>query len=523
MKNKSWLDKYSGGGKYQLQQQKMPAETINWLNKYNLQSELDKKSIDETQDQIKEYSKKYSLSEKEAEKRVSLLNLNNRFPKSEQISQKEEKTFREKITHPLETMSGRQNNFDALVGLPGQIVSAVGATAKNIVTPQTYKDLPGATLAALSGMNNEQVSQKDKDALNRTIPKVIDASIAIPLVGEIPKTARNFLNSYDKTFNPIGRELESIRLEGLDKELSIHEIEKQQMEKIGITSNQRKAYIPYVSDAFSEGFTPYGYDNMFKRLKDIPKNLIKGNTNTKAIKQMEGFSGMKARQDAWNVYLGKPQEYNTFRVAETSPINKVYPNLKNTSIFSLNEEAALNPNIDYKKYTEKINSGISKPNKEILKKYKTQAENLLKEKTVYDTDTQVGVMGGYNKNWKDGLLQYNDMWDLNPKYKLNNLVNKSEKLENILNKNPKLKNWVDQQQLTIKTDDFLGKPFMSHGNIPLPKKDLRRFINTASEYLGEQSTPIDLLENKYQDFYKNINYKSLNLPKTNWLNKYTNE
>ena len=54
---------------------------------------------------------------------------------------------------------------------------------------------------------------------------------------------------------------------------------------------------------------------------------------------------IKSRKDSWNLYLGKPQKNNTFRVANTSPINHpAYSpeQLSKLDIYSINEGAYSN-------------------------------------------------------------------------------------------------------------------------------------------------------------------------------------
>ena len=100
------------------------------------------------------------------------------------------------------------------------------------------------------------------------------------------------------------------------------------MEKVGITSSQREAYVPGVSDFLSEYVTPFGYDGMIdgksaSKVKQTLQNIKRG--RKQSIEEMapeyKGIDPSRPRQDSWNLYLGKPQKSNTFRIAETAPIN----------------------------------------------------------------------------------------------------------------------------------------------------------------------------------------------------------
>lgn len=91
-----------------------------------------------------------------------------------------------------------------------------------------------------------------------------------------------------------------------------------QMETDGITQEQRATYIPLVNDLLHRGVLPYSYDSDEKVLNLI-KNLITGRRGS--IK--EGKTGREiaspAREDAWRIYLGIPQEHNTFGISRYVP------------------------------------------------------------------------------------------------------------------------------------------------------------------------------------------------------------
>jgi FKBP-type peptidyl-prolyl cis-trans isomerase len=110
------------------------------------------------------------------------------------------------------------------------------------------------------------------------------------------------------------------------------------------------------------------------------------------------------RSDAWRLYLGKPQEHNTFRIAETSPVN--HPSyspeqLINKDIYSINSE--------YAKLGIKPNTAFP----ELISPSRIEDNmDLLRNKISIDKGNE--IMGGYNKRLNQYGLEYNDIWDLQP-------------------------------------------------------------------------------------------------------------
>ncbi len=93
--------------------------------------------------------------------------------------------------------------------------------------------------------------------------------------------------------HPVGRTLAQIEKEGIANGLSPQEIKKLQLEKVGITSAQREAYFPGVSEIVTEYITPYSYDNPGARIKDIPRRIIKGEKNSKNLVDVDNdFAGI---------------------------------------------------------------------------------------------------------------------------------------------------------------------------------------------------------------------------------------
>jgi len=265
----------------------------------------------------------------------------------------------------------------------------------------------------------------------------------------------------------ISRDLSKIKKEGLAQGLSEYEISKNQLQNVGITSNQRKAYIPLVSDFLENYVVPYGYEGYGgdSKLTQTVKNIF-GKDKSLSKYTSEGVlsdTRNPAREDAWSLYLGKPQKYNTFRMAETAPAN--HPSyspgsLKNMDIYSVNYENELIPNVK------------SSTNPKIIDK---KIDPLLNKVTI---DREGNVMGGYNRRLSGSGLEYNDIWDLDPTVKIP---------------------FVDKK-IKIPVSKVIGKPFMSHGNIPYTwgehQTNLTNFLESkigdrlaAQQELGIDFTP----------------------------------
>jgi hypothetical protein len=96
---------------------------------------------------------------------------------------------------------------------------------------------------------------------------------------------------------------------------------KREMAKSGITSEQRSAYKPGVSEVLERGVYPYGASYMAehglaRRLKAIPDNLINGRDAGRTPVSPQ-------RSDAFRLYLGLPQQHGTFEVSDYRPTETV--------------------------------------------------------------------------------------------------------------------------------------------------------------------------------------------------------
>lgn len=120
-----------------------------------------------------------------------------------------------------------------------------------------------------------------------------------------------------------------------------HIAQAQMMEK-GITDSQRRVYIPGVSELLEKGITPYGYDMKIAAKEFVP-NLLIGKKESYKKRTIYIESDIHQRDDAWRLYLGLPQRYNTFGVSNYCPQNsfqdKCYYKINN---FLLNRAVGYN-------------------------------------------------------------------------------------------------------------------------------------------------------------------------------------
>jgi hypothetical protein len=339
-------------------------------------------------------------------------------------------------------------------------VGGVGELVDEYVNPATY-------VGVLADALGESVTARDPKGIALSLALSAGAGAmgldplgsAIKGVKAIPKATRAGLNTIDKNVSPVGRQLAKIEKEGIEKGLSPHEIKKLQMDNVGITSSQREAYVPGVSDFLSEYVTPFGYSGMVdgkpvNKLKETLLNIKRGGKQTLS-KSHPNYGvldqQMFPREDSWNLYLGKPQRNNTFRIANTSPINHpayTPDQLSNMDIYSLNKmnnTLGIKPrqiNTIEDPVTYYAQDFVSSEANQVTKNPIRHNIELLENDIVLDRN--VPVMGGYNKRLSETGLDYNDIWDLEP---------------TIINP-------ITKKPTKVKIDKFIGKPFMSHGVFP---------------------------------------------------------
>lgn len=322
-------------------------------------------------------------------------------------------------------------------------------------------------------------------------------NIANPLVGT-GDLAKNVLREGVDLIHPVGRQLRKLNKEGLAQGLSPEAIKRKQMEEVGITSLQRKGYFPGVSEIATEYITPYSYDNAKKRILDIPRRIVKGEKNSKYLSDDMGAVAINqtqanayaplisnSRYDAWKLYSGMPQKHNTFRIAETSPVNHpsyTQKQLNELEKFSLNNEADLLMNLpnefNYYKYELMDNNSLL----DNVTKLQTELQDIndLQKKGIDFPVSDFGatnVMGGYNRRFFNNKMEYNDIWDLD----LNGL----------------------------KVEKYYGKPFLSHGQLEYSlepaKNTIERLLRRASNMERDINISKDL--KNIPDFnVKNYNF-----------------
>jgi len=315
------------------------------------------------------------------------------------------------------------------------------------------------------------------------------SSKTLPRIGSAAKTS---LRESVDLVHPVGKKLRQIEQEGVKQGLSKEAIKNRQMQEIGITSLQREGYFPGVSEVLSEYLVPYSYDNARKRLLDIPKKIIKGDTNTKRLADLDkvildqGENTLsKPRYDAWRMYSGLPQKYGTFRMAETSPINHpsyTQNQLNNLEKFSLNEEkrllSTLPSEYDYVRYV--YNNEDLLDNVSYLKDQLKDINNLQKKGIDFPQSdfTTTNVMGGHNRRFFDNKMEYNDVWDLD----LNGL----------------------------KVDRYFGKPFMSHGQLEYSFEPAKKSINNLLRKAELLDNNINIFKGKSKYNFDDIKLNNYN-------------
>jgi hypothetical protein len=329
----------------------------------------------------------------------------------------------------------------------------------------------------------------------------------IPALKTIPKYTRGIINVADRNFSKVGKSLANIEREGLASGLSDFEIAKRQLDEVGITSNQRQAYVPGVSDLVRKYVTPYGYSGGMggNKLKETFDNIKRGGIDVDAS-QVSGSRG-----DAWRMYLGIPQKNKTFRIAETAPINhRAYSTnqLNKIDIYSLNRES-------------EITDDLLRSTKNTTPAGVRDAVNNITSESFVDVDP-TDVMGNYNARFTNEGLQYNDIWDLNPTIAPVNFL--PRKVRQALDNNPLFYSkqellganganvsMFSPRKMTLNVDRYLGKPFMSHGNLPLKASKYKNFLIDAiqdriTSYmnpgLGDMTPVIDRLSEQLQQVNK---------------------
>jgi hypothetical protein len=377
-------------------------------------------------------------------------------------------------------------------------VGGAGEMFDEYVNPATY-------VGVLADALGESVAARDPKGIALSLALSAGAGAmgldplgsAIKGVKAIPKVTRAGLNAIDRNFSDVGQSLAYVEKQGLKKGWSPQKIKEKQMQFVGITPNQREAYVPGVSDFLSKYVTPFGYDGIVSektvsKVKQTLQNIKRGRQQT--IEEMSPMYNLldplKPRQDSWNLYLGKPQTSNTFRIAETAPVNHpAYSpeQLSNMDIYSLNGLSNNMPIIP--KNLNLIEDPITYYAQDMLSlEGSIHRKNPLKhnfellENDIVN-DRHLPVMGGYNKRLSPNGLDYNDIWDLEPT----------------------VKNPITKKPMNVRIDNFIGKPFMSHGVFPeitteSVSKNLNEVISKELEMATNRQSQLKITKGKLELF-----------------------
>jgi hypothetical protein len=218
-------------------------------------------------------------------------------------------------------------------------------------------------------------------------------------------------------FNPLQNifrtdiKLKRINDEGVAAGLTPQQIAQKQMNEVGITTAQREAYTPLVSDLLYYGINPRGTGfGVPGKVAAMPFNWASAGLKKFIGKPAYSPAGLGARDDAWSLFLGKPQRAGTFSMAETVPTPGIYKpgSLQGMEKFSIN---ALQQNPNALATDLLWNWAKNRGNKGI---YPHQGTPFFAgESSIYPTDQFADVMGGYNlRRTGPNTLEYNDIWDL---------------------------------------------------------------------------------------------------------------
>lgn len=109
---------------------------------------------------------------------------------------------------------------------------------------------------------------------------------------------------------------------------------KHEMVEKGITSEQKTAYKPGLSDlvyrAIGPTFATPGTKESWKEIADIAVTNLKEGRHTRKAETIEEILSNKyyeqmaenpGEEDSWRLYLGFPQKYNTYKISEYRPKN----------------------------------------------------------------------------------------------------------------------------------------------------------------------------------------------------------
>lgn len=396
------------------------------FNQPSMQRDATVKSTPKPTDQIlHNYLTGKAVTRSEGEKQTPGTPMTGSQRIADQLSIPQPKSVREKMIAGLNTLD--RNGDNPVAGIVTQPLKS----ALNTLRPDKYFD----------GVRN------DNDVMAGVGRFATDAAMVVPAleeVGAMRQGLRGTINLADSQFSKVGRALEDVGIQGRAAGLTDQQIAANQLDKVGITSQQRKAYLPGISDLVYNRVEPFGYPEDFNALK----RQIGGN-ETKKFSDMVVNSGNAdmykdlptretMRDDAWRMYLGKPQRFGTFKPVD----NFISMFQKDPSLqkFSLTNDPF--------KLTTDTRSAFARQD---------YNEAAAKPVGSYTLGTGNSVMGNYDMLRSPYGVEYSDVWDLHPKINLGGVAKDVDPATGEFAFAGK------GRSITVPVSNFIGKPFHVNG------------------------------------------------------------
>jgi hypothetical protein len=201
-----------------------------------------------------------------------------------------------------------------------------------------------------------------------------------------------------------------------------------ELKRDGITADQRLTYIPGINNLIYRGTLPYGYDIKLA-LKMLIPNILNGRMGNIQQEKTGKEMASPAREDAWRLYLGLPQEHDTFAISHDVPDgNHAQYSYKINGWFNnfFSKQPYATPAEFIKAYSESLTRG---------------------ERPIWQDEED--IMGGYTlrigHDAKGTYLYYYDVWDL------------AVPLEREV--------YLPGTKILIKKGGFIGKPLIIHDRL----------------------------------------------------------
>jgi len=439
--------------------------------------------------------------------------------KSDQAQKRALSTAKEVIAERTKNKATKGN-----LNTPGSWHTADKLRLSNIVpsTPgdavdvfDEYLNIP-RYVGSIADQMGEGIAKRDVGQIAGSVGEAALAGVlGIDPLTSVSKTPRKLLNAVDRNFSEVGQDLAHFEKIGRERGWSPQKIKEEQMKHVGITSNQREAYTPVLSNLAEKYITPYGYSGMQgeSKIQQIINNIKKGGVKLpKTDNSLMRTEVSPERSDAWRLYLGKPQQHNTFRIANTSPVN--HPSytpeqLSKMDIYSINSDFS------------KLGIGPDTYSPNLISPRRIE-ENMAMLRNKINIDKGNEIMGGYNKRLNQYGLEYNDIWDLQPSIRPADYLPNSLKESSLFSKTSK-EGVTSPRFFKIDASKVLGKPFMSHEVMPYTSTDLKNqmgyVFDEQLKHLKSSNFDMTPKINKIEAYKEELK----NYPKYKqggWLNKY---